>query len=1084
MKKVSRIFLKIGEIIIRLVYFGIGLGVIGVVGYFFANFYLKGIHGTDTTHALSLVDWVGRYWPKLPFWHHLQGAGVSLRWNYPFLASILVVLINKLTGLGILGSFQILGFTSFLLTALGMYLFVSWRLKNQTAGLMAAVFYFITPLSYAYFVDWGFYAELVACMFFFPPLIFYDLFLEGFLSGKMKSAHRLGLLLAAVFTALLFNVHPNTFFALLGVIGFQTIIRAAFSLKKEKGKKLGRFLSRAFAPSFLVFLLAVFLTAFIVFNFTYYERAKKDFASPSEIIAGIQRGDFEHFKLHQSFPRESFLGLGTLSPEHYLFPLRNITISPLVWGLALAGLVLTLIFDRKVFASCLPAFLAFGVIVYPNVFFGPIRFLVKMRLPGIGYLLKQRVYLTLIRSLFPIAAAFGLVGGGKLLFEILVFWRRWLKNKLLLSGLNLAGQLFVSFFALLAFGYLLYYAADKPRGRLPWYQANYGYPSVDIRDPFGRVPLPELGSDVPLDLHNLRFACGILDEGLLGTEVCARLNWDKDFSQDMAVLAEFREKCRLPALGSLETEICPFVMTNKKDLYQAAFRALKNQSYWPRPELFKPEDFPGEVFPYPGFRDFFDLKAGEKNVRVDVSPTAGGMVMGFNIVTDMSMVSLYTHTASLLGPYWGHAQQVLFQENDGREETATEIAKWLGTKYLLVNASIDSTAKYFQKGGWEAELRDEDGRPKILRLKDAPKMATWTKAKPTILVIGNKERRVFEPVFRASNKGALPYDDFWLVEGQERIDDYSLEELQKFEILYLFGYSYKNRGQAWGLIDAYLKNGGGVFLSTGWQYVDQDWQVQGPPAWFPVTGLSWSQGFEQSLSYDIDLGEIGGGWSADGFGPLNQGGVSYGVSLPAGLREWARPVLTVDQKPLVAVGKYGQGRIVWSGLNLVGHMHSFDYPQAEILFHQALFNWLGGEVRGTDLSDEVEIIRDYPDRVEFNFGQGVEGLTTLYWREAAFPSWKAKIGKKDLRIYYGGPRLMLMRLEDVRAGDRLVLEFKPGLRHLFLKLISVMTFLSLIVYLVFGKKIYRPFSILLNDRFKKAKTRAKKNWDKGEEEEY
>ncbi|MFC1790648.1 hypothetical protein ACFLZP_04170, partial [Patescibacteria group bacterium] len=416
MKRIGKIFLKITEVIVRLVYFGIGLGVIGVVGYFFANFYLKGIHGTDTAHALSLVDWVNKYWPKLPFWHHLQGAGVSLRWNYPFLASILVVLIDKLTGLGILGSFQVLGFASFLATALGMYLFVSWRLKNQTAGLIAAVFYFITPLSYAYFVDWGFYAELVSCMFFFPPLIFYDLFLEGFLAGKIRLSHRLGLLLTAVFAALLFNVHPNTFFALFGVIGLQTILRAIFSLKREKGKKLVKLLPKAFFPSFLVFLLAVFLTAFVIFNFTYYEKAKKDFASPSEIIAGIQRGDFEHFKLHQSFPRESFLGLGTLSSEHYLFPLRNITITPLVWGLALVGLVLTLVFDRKVFAFCLPAFLGFGVIVYPNVFFGPIRLLVKMRLPGIGYLLKQRVYLTLIRSLFPIAAAFGLVGVGKLVF--------------------------------------------------------------------------------------------------------------------------------------------------------------------------------------------------------------------------------------------------------------------------------------------------------------------------------------------------------------------------------------------------------------------------------------------------------------------------------------------------------------------------------------------------------------------------------------------------------------------------------------------------------------------------------------------
>lgn len=1079
--RLSLFLLKIPVLVFKLAYFVACLAVISVVAYFFGHFYLEGLHGTDTAHALSLVSWVAKYFPKIPFWYHLQGAGVSMKWSYPLLASILVVLADKLTHLGILASFQVMAFSSLLLTAFGMYLFVWLRLKNQTAALIASIFYLITPLSYAYFADWGFYAEAISCMFFFPPLIFYDLFLEGFLSGKLNFIHRLGLFLAALFAALLFNAHPNAFFSLFFIIGFQTILRAI------QAKPL-RFLFKAFFPSFLVFLLTVFLAAFVIFNFTYYESVKKDIAVKDENLVKIKEGDFEYFTLYHSLPRKSFLGLELLPPEHFLFPLRNISILPLVWILALAGMVLTLFFNRKVFAYIFPALFGFGVITYPAFFFGLIRFLVKMSIPGLNYFLNQRVYLTMVRNLFPIAAAFGIVGVGRLLFEIPTFWRRWVKNKFFVYGFSLVRDLFVAVFALTAFLYLLYYTADKPESLWNWYQAKYGFWPVDIRSPFGKFRLPEFGTDVTARLTNLRFGCVILEDNNQSIQVCSELGLEEDLTRDEMVLEKFEKKCRAFTLIAPETQLCPLIMTNKKDLYLATLYALKDPSYWQKPDLFKPEAFPYQIFPYPDFIKFIDRMAGEKNLRVDVSPTAGGVVMGLNAVSDMSMVSLYAYTASLIGPYWGHEQQVLFQKNDGREETATEVAKWFGTKYLLTNPTTDPTDKYFQKGGWEAEVRDEDGRAMILKLKDAPDMATWTKDKPTVLVIGNKKRRVFEPIFRASNKGALPYEDFWLVEGEERIDSYSLEELKKFDILYLFGYSYKSQNRAWGLIDSYLKDGGKVFLSTGWQYVDKDWMAKKTPAWFPATSLSWSEQFNKTSTYNFDLSAVNGVIDVSQFGPLEWNGVGYGVSVPKTLRQWAKPVLSVEGTPLVAVGEYGQGKVVWSGLNSIGHMHTYGYNDSEILFHRSLFDWLRGPTKAVDLTDSLEIVRNHPDKVSFEFDKTTTGSTTLYWRESAFPSWQAKFvsGKKSrpIKIYYGGPRLMLMQLDNIQAGDKLILEFKPGIRHLFLKFVSVVTFLGLVVYLILGQKIYQPALTWLNDRLRKIKSKAKavkESWGKEEE---
>lgn len=1088
-----KILLKIPGLIIRLVYAVGALVVIGVVGYFFCHFYLQGLWGTDTGYALNLVAWVVKYFPKIPFWYHLQGAGVSMKWSYPLLPSILVVVIDKVSHLGILGSFQVLGFSSFLLTAVGMYIFVSWRLKNQTAALISAIFYLITPLSYAYFVDWGFYAEAISCLFFFPPLIFYDLFLTGFLSGKLNWWHRLGLLLAVVLSVILFNAHPNTFFTLFFVIGWQTIIRAIFTLKIKliKSASVWKLLTKAFFPSLLVFLLTVLAGAFIIFNFSYYEAAKKDIAGPDENLVKIEAGDLDYFTLYNSLPRKSFLGLEQLVPGSFLFASRNITIIPLVWILALIGMVLTLFFDRKVFAYVFPALFGFGIIVYPEVFFGPIRFLVKLHFPGLGYILKQRVYLTLIRSLFPIAAAFALVGAGKLLFAIPFFWRRWVKNRIFTFSFALIRNLFVAVFSLAAFLGLLYWSGDKPTNLWSWYQARYGFFPVDIRDPFGRFTVLEAGDTNESRLANLRAGCSIQQNNGQSAPICLELSEGPyfDLDQDNKVLETVTRECLTYPTSTLESQLCPLIATSKRDLYLTSFNNLKNLSVWPKPDLFKPEAFPGQIFPYPTFVDFANRVAAEKNLRVDVSPTAGGLVMGLNAISDMSIVSLYLYQASLIGPYWGYEQQVLFQQNDGREETATEMAKWLGIKYLLMNSSIDATQKYFQKGGWEAELKDEDGRAGILKLKNAPSLATWTKDKPTVLVIGSKQRRVFEPVFRVSNKGALPYDNYWLVEGNERIDDYSLSELKQFDILYLFGYGYKYRTRAWNLIDAYLRAGGKVFISTGWQYVDRDFEQTNPPAWLPAASLTWTEKFNKRSAYDFNLSAINSKVDTAEFGPLEWNGAGYGVSAASGLRAWAKPVLSVDGVPLLAVGEYGKGRIVWSGLNLIGHMNVNNYNQSELLFFRSLFDWLRGNNQPVDLSNAVEIIRDNPDKVSLNFSQNTDSQTVLYWRESFFPSWQAKLvsgnHERKIKIYFAGPRLMLMPLPVVKTGDKLILEFKPGLRHLWLKLVSFTTLMGLLIYLMFGLKMFQPVLTWLNLRLGniKAKARSVKE-DGGKEEEY
>ncbi|MFC1790432.1 hypothetical protein ACFLZP_03045 [Patescibacteria group bacterium] len=219
------------------------------------------------------------------------------------------------------------------------------------------------------------------------------------------------------------------------------------------------------------------------------------------------------------------------------------------------------------------------------------------------------------------------------------------------------------------------------------------------------------------------------------------------------------------------------------------------------------------------------------------------------------------------------------------------------------------------------------------------------------------------------------------------------------------------------------------------------------------------------------------------------GDKGWGVSVGSALKSWAKPILTVGDQVLIAGGEYGKGRVVWSGLNLIGHMHNYDYNQSEKDFFEKIFNWLGPSTN-QNLSSMVIANRDFPDRIDFKFSQATEKETVFYFRESFFPAWKAKIAQneklkvKSLRIYRAGPGFKLMFLPKLEAGDSLVLEFKPGLRQKLLISVSVLTFLGLGAWIIFGKKLYQPLLTRLADRVKRTKTKAKKSWNKREEEDY
>lgn len=79
---------------------------------------------------------------------------------------------------------------------------------------------------------------------------------------------------------------------------------------------------------------------------------------------------------------------------------------------------------------------------------------------------------------------------------------------------------------------------------------------------------------------------------------------------------------------------------------------------------------------------------------------------------------------------------------------------------------------------------------------------------------------------------------------------------------------------------------------------------------------------------------------------------------------------------------------------------------------------------------------------------------------------------------------MLMVLQDVKAGDIINLEFRPGIRHYFLVGVAVVCGLSIFFYVFLGGKIFNPFASFYKNKIKPL---AKRKIDKiiaSDEEDY
>lgn len=444
---------------------------------------------------------------------------------------------------------------------------------------------------------------------------------------------------------------------------------------------------------------------------------------------------------------------------------------------------------------------------------------------------------------------------------------------------------------------------------------------------------------------------------------------------------------------------------------------------------------------------------GSQN-RLEVSPLNGGLVMAWPIFSSASTVNLQLNTASLNNIFWGYQVGSFYGRHEfGSPAEIASLASWFGIEDIVLGKS-EPVEKYTDEY-WQDLGGSEDFI--IKKFKGPAGMVTLT-SKPRILVMGKFANRAYEQFFRLANAGAYPYGKAMFIEGRDdgRIDGYTLDELKQFDLIFLYGYSYNNwqksepenaedRQKAFKLLEDYVKAGGRVFIETGWQYASAEWQWERTANILPVDKLSWYE-FKD--------------WDLEGFSAPSYKGAPWGVSAGQGIKSWAQPVLSSAGKTLVAKGNYGQGKVVWSGLNLAGH--AFTYRnEVEFVFLRGLLDWLIEDLGGEDKTDKVNFQRINPDKIEFTFSLPQEKVS-LYWRENFHPDWKAYIQRSDggekrtekLPIYRAGPNFILIPLAKIGSGEKVVLEFTKSPVFILARILSILTLLFLLILFFKGDLLF------------------------------
>lgn len=308
-----------------------------------------------------------------------------------------------------------------------------------------------------------------------------------------------------------------------------------------------------------------------------------------------------------------------------------------------------------------------------------------------------------------------------------------------------------------------------------------------------------------------------------------------------------------------------------------------------------------------------------------------------------------------------------------------------------------------------------------------------------VLLIGDDA--AYDTIYRFLGMRNLNSQKIVVATKSNYIDDYSLEELRKFDALILYRYDYHSSSKAWNLIGKYLKAGGKVYIDTG---PDVKEAASGNlPDFFPFRkstrgdiGAEWNVTIgDESFAKGVDFSK---------FSPLLFDGGIWNVSHPGDdtdLDTGARMILKNNGKIVAASVDIESGKLIWTGFNLPYHTIR-EYNQDEANFFVNLLSSL------FDFSVKQPIIFDYSFISPEKRAITINGARSVIFKEEAYSHWLAKSEKgQTLQVYKAGPTYpgyIYVTFSKDSKPDKVTFYFKSEIKWWIYYLISILTLIFLL----------------------------------------
>ena len=1030
MKSLSKNILKI---LTFLFFVGISFSIYVLVSLILSRGYLTGARGTDTLAFISRLKFLADFFPNYPVWTPREGAGISAIYSYPILIHTFVIFITKITSLNLAESVKLIGFLSVPTFGLGLFTYVFFRFKKLVTAFLAGLFYVISPIAWIFLFEWGFYAESVAAIFFPLTILFYELHIDGLIKADKSIKNRIIFFVIPILLAISLLSHPTIFTAEVSYFAFYPLISSIFLASESRMK----FFGKVALKSVILIILGVGVASFWFIPFNEYLKISAlnspgaGVINPNSMISGLHEVEIKF--------KEVFSFSVVTDESNRRFNFRTLSFPLGISILYFVGLVLPFLTKKKEqMTSFLSSFIV--TLIATNTYF-----IILMALTPIPFMSQMASWRSLIysaRMFVPVVAAFSLYN----FFELLVFFikpKNWI--------LKFSKEIIISVFVLAGAVGILFYFSNKPA----ILKKNIVYGEGVSTNDYWATKKDNI--------------CGLKDT--TDETRCKSATFIKNIS-----VMDFRNECNnlalvvgldnLPNLCAnnlpIDNEVESFLNDCKnqvnnnwnkticKSIYEPFIKQLTDKNGWLKVyNLFWETDENNFVG---SFRKTFDQIPDDDFTRYDVSPNNVGFSIVGPIAKSTPMLSTYFSASSLINRYWGF-QLSNFYTNDpvyADGYALSDLAKWFGVKYVI-SGKPDPLEKFSMSG-----FVNKDTNYPIYEFDNDQKTIEISK-KPKILVIGDDSKRVYDIVLKLSPFGLIPYDNQFLIHGKNYVDDYSLEDLKKYDLLLLYGQKYKNQNHSWKLIDDYVKNGGSIFIDTGWQYNSPEWQIGETPDFIPVTNLSWTN-FGKTSDYQIGSDLIDNSKvDTSKFQPLVWNDLPWGVSSGDNLRAWAKNILTTNGHPLIAGGLYGKGKVVWSGMNIFGHIKGYDSKNDELEMTSNLIRWLVGnkEVKNYTFGQDFSAKRINPDKVTIEINNDI-GESSLYFKEAYYPYWQAKLIAKNGKVFpisimTAWPQLMLVELPPLSKGDKINFEIVKPFKFYFADAISIITLVIIIVYVFYPK---------------------------------